>query len=91
MPESLDAYAALDQVRRELVKLNQRIDTVDGRVEQIRVNQLAALAVALSRDADVPPEVTLRLADMSYEAIGKLLNKSPGAVRMVVRRYNRKT
>ena len=90
MTESLDAYAALDQVRRELVALKKRVDVVDGRVEQIRVNQLATLAVALSRDTDVPPEVTCRLADMSNEAIAKLLGKTPDAVRMTIHRHHKR-
>lgn len=90
MPESLDAYAALDQVRRELVRLNARVDAVDGKVEQLRVNQLAMLAVTLARGTEVPAEVTLRVADMSYEAIGRLVGKSPAAVRMIVQRYNKR-
>jgi tetrahydromethanopterin S-methyltransferase subunit G len=90
MPESLDAYAALDQVRRELAKLNERVTDVDGRVERVRVAQLATLAIALSRDSDVPAEVTLRLAGMDYDQIGQLLHKRRDAVRMTIKRYHQR-
>jgi DNA-directed RNA polymerase specialized sigma24 family protein len=90
MPETLDAFNALDQVRRELIALNERVAAVDARVEQVRVAQMAALAVAVSHDTEVPAEMILASGGLTDEQIGQLLNKSRDAVRMTIARHRRR-
>jgi uncharacterized protein YoxC len=63
MPESLDAYNELDQIRRELKRLGKSVDTVGQRVEEVdhkversRATHLGALATALAQDGAAPAE-----------------------------------
>jgi DNA-directed RNA polymerase specialized sigma24 family protein len=97
MPESLDAYNDLDQIRRELKRLTSTVEGVGNRVEQVdhkversRATQLGALATALAADGEVWPEVTLSAAGMSVPDIAAALGKSENAVRVRLSRAKKK-
>lgn len=87
MPESLDAFIALDQVRRELLALSGKVDAVEARVEQIQRLQMAELALTVAADSGLPPEVVLRNAQLTNAQIGQLLGKSAEAVRKRLERH----
>ncbi len=96
MTESLEIFNAVDQVRRELVRMNERItdvadqvQKVDGKVEQVNKTQQAALAISLARGSDIPPELILSRV-MSVNDIGQTLGKTPNAVRVALHRARKK-
>lgn len=98
MTESLEIFNAVDQVRRELIRVNERIsdvagrvEKVDGKVEQVNRTQIAALAVSFARGSDVPAEVILSRAEMPVSEIAKTLGKTPNAVRVALHRARKKS
>jgi hypothetical protein len=97
MPESLDAYNELDQIRREIKRLGKSVDVVASRVQEVehkvdrsRATQLGALAATLAKDGGAPPEATLRAAGMNIADIAAALGKSENAVRLSLRRARRR-
>ena len=98
MTESLEVFNAVDQVRRELIRVNERISDVvasvgkvDRNVEQVNRTQIAALAVSVARGSDLPPEVILDRAEMPVSEIAKTLGKTPNAVRIALHRARKKS
>jgi hypothetical protein len=89
--ESLEAFAALDQVRRELAALSGKVDAVEARIEQVQRLQMAELALTVSSDSGLPPEVVLHNAKLTNGQIGQLLGKSAEAVRKRLERHAGKT
>jgi len=96
--ESLEVFNAVDQVRRELIRVNERISDVvasvgkvDRNVEQVNRTQIAALAVSVARGSDLPPEVILDRAEMPVSEIAKTLGKTPNAVRIALHRARKKS
>jgi predicted transcriptional regulator len=97
MTESLEVFNAVDQVRRELIRVNERISDVaervgqvDRKVEQVNTTQIAALAVSVARGSDLPPEVILDRAEMPISEIAKTLGKTPNSVRITLHRARKK-
>jgi DNA-directed RNA polymerase specialized sigma24 family protein len=86
MAESTDAFNELDQIRREIKQLNEKVDRVDANVERARVTQLGALATVHAAGSDVAPEMVLHSAGMSMADIAAALGKKEGAVRRAVNR-----
>lgn len=98
MTESLEIFNAVDQVRRELIRVNERISDVvdrvgevDGKVEQVNRTQIAALAASFARGSDVPSEVILSRAGMPVGEIAMTLGKTPNAVRVALHRARKKS
>jgi hypothetical protein len=85
--ESLEAFAALDQVRRELASLGSKVDAVEARVAQVQRLQMAELALTMPADSGLPPEVVLHNAQLTNVQIGQLLGKSAEAVRKRLERH----
>jgi hypothetical protein len=86
MAETPDAFNQLDQIRRELKKLNDKIDGVDHKFERSRATQLGALATGFAAGDDVPPELVLSSAGMSIPDIAAALGKSEGAAAKALQR-----
>jgi DNA-binding NarL/FixJ family response regulator len=87
MAESKDAFNQLDQIRREVKKLNEKVDRVDEKVDRSRATQLGALATALAPNSEVSPEIVLHSAGMSNKDIAAALNKSEETVGRHIRRW----
>jgi hypothetical protein len=81
MAETPDAFNEPDQIRRELRKLNDKVDGVDHKVERSRATQLGALATGFAAGDDVAPELVLASAGMSIPDIAAALGKSEPAAR----------
>jgi hypothetical protein len=90
MPETPDAFNQFDQIRRELKKLNAKIDGVDHKVERSRATQLGALATGFAAGDNVAPELVLSSAGMSIADIAAALGKSEAAASKALQRARKR-
>lgn len=95
MAESVPASHDINRIRKELEKVEKRLDDigdnvkeVDRKVERSNATQLGALATALAAnaDVDVKEDLLLHAAGMSPADIAKAVGRSENAVRITLSR-----